>query len=175
MSTSSGADRKVRVAGALGEEIGWCGFLAPALFQLRNRNFTATVLIDAVIWASWHAPIIFFSSYNNPGVPRWYSFGCFVILIIGSTTIADWLRLRSGSLWTGVLLHNSHNIFVQVIFTPLTVNTGKTQYFIDEFGIVLPLVMFAFAIYLWMRRKERNLQKSGIRKNEGADIQAQML
>jgi membrane protease YdiL (CAAX protease family) len=133
-------------AGALGEEIGWRGLLAPALFQLTNRNFTATVLINAVIWACWHAPIIFFSSYNNPGVPRWYSFGCFVILNIGGATIADWFRLRSGSLWTGVLLHNSHNIFVQVIFTPLTVNTGTTQYFIDEFGIVLPLIMLAFAI-----------------------------
>jgi membrane protease YdiL (CAAX protease family) len=162
-------------AGALGEEIGWRGFLAPALFQLTNRNFTATVLINAVIWACWHAPVIFFSSYNNPGVPRWYSFGCFVILNIGGATIADWFRLRSGSLWTGVLLHNSHNILVQVIFTPLTVSTGKTQYFIDEFGIVLPLVMFAFAIYFWMRRKELSLPKSEIGTNMGADIQAQVL
>lgn len=141
-------------SGALGEEIGWRGFLVPALFQLTKGNFTATVLINAVIWSAWHAPIIFFSSYNNPGVPRWYSFCCFVILNVGGATIVNWYRLRSGSLWTGVLLHNSHNIFVQSIFTPLTVNTGKTQYFIDEFGIVLPLVMLAFAIYFWTRRGE---------------------
>jgi membrane protease YdiL (CAAX protease family) len=141
-------------SGALGEEIGWRGFLVPALYQLTKGNFTATVLINAVIWAVWHAPIIFLSSYNNPGVPRWYSFCCFVILNIGGATIVNWYRLRSGSLWTGVLLHNSHNIFVQVIFTPLTVNTGKTQYFVDEFGIVLPVVMLIFAIYFWMRRKE---------------------
>lgn len=87
-------------------------------------------------------------------MPRWYSFACFVILNVGGATIADWFRLRPGSLWTGVLIHNAHNIFVQQIFTPLTVNTGKTQYFIDEFGIVLPLVMLAFAIYFWTRRKE---------------------
>jgi hypothetical protein len=41
-----------------------------------------------------------------------------------------------------------------VIFTRLTVNTRKTQYFIDEFGIVVPVVMFAFAIYFWRRRGE---------------------
>lgn len=52
--------------GALGEEIGWRGFLVPALFEATNRNFTATVLINAVIWACWHAPIIFFSSYTTP-------------------------------------------------------------------------------------------------------------
>ena len=49
---------------------------------------------------------------------------------------------------------DSHNIFVQLIFTPLTVNTGKTQYFIDEFGIVLPLIMLAFGVYFWTRRKD---------------------
>jgi uncharacterized protein len=140
--------------GALGEEIGWRGFLVPALFDATKRNFTATALINAVIWACRHAPIIFFSTYNNLGVPRWYSFACFVILNVGGATIADWFRLRSGSLWTGVLLHNAHNIFVQQVFTPLTANTGKIQYFIDEFGIVLPLVMLSFAIYFWTRRKE---------------------
>jgi hypothetical protein len=50
--------------------------------------------------------------------------------------------------------HTSHNLYVQVIFTPLTANTGKTQYFIDEFGALLPLVMLAFAIYFWKRRGE---------------------
>ena len=164
------------LAGALGEEIGWRGFLVPAVFQLTHRNFTATVLINAAIWACWHAPIIFFSSYNNPGVPRWYSFGCFVILNIGGAAIVDWFRLRSGSLWTGVLLHNSHNIFVQAIFTPLTIDTGKTQYFIDEFGIVLPPIMLAFGIYFWMRRKElTSFPDSDIRADEEAHARAQLL
>lgn len=158
--------------GALGEEIGWRGFLVPALFEATNRNFTATALLNAVIWACWHAPIIFFSSYNNPGVPRWYSFGCFVVLNLGGATIADWFRLRSGSLWTGVLLHNAHNIFVQQIFTPLTVNTGKTQYFIDEFGIVLPLVMLSFAIYFWTRRKElTDIPQPEMRANEATPVE----
>jgi len=140
--------------GALGEEIGWRGFLVPALYQLTKNNFTATALISGSIWALWHAPIIFLSSYNNPGVPRWYSFCCFFVLILSSATIDDWYRLRSGSLWTGVILHTSHNLYVQLIFTPLTANTGKTQYFIDEFGAVLPLIMLLFAIYFWARRDE---------------------
>lgn len=140
--------------GALGEEIGWRGFLVPALYQLTRNNFTATVLINGVIWAAWHAPIIFLSSYNNPGVPRWYSFCCFFVLMLSSATIDDWYRLRSGSLWTGVILHTSHNLYVQRIFTPLTAESGKTQYFIDEFGAVLPFVMLLFAIYFWTRRDE---------------------
>jgi membrane protease YdiL (CAAX protease family) len=52
--------------GALGEEIGWRGFLVPALFDATNRNFTATALINAVIWACWHAPIIFLQYLQQP-------------------------------------------------------------------------------------------------------------
>lgn len=139
---------------ALGEEIGWRGFLVPALYETTKGNFTATALISGTIWGLWHAPIIFLSTYNNPGVPRSYSFACFFMMIIASATIDAWYRLRSGSLWTAVFLHQSHNLWVQQIFTPLTVNTGKTNYFIDEFGIVLPLVMALFAIYFWRRRGE---------------------
>ncbi len=141
-------------AGSLGEEIGWRGFLVPALYGLTNGNFTKTALLIGMIWAFWHAPIIFLSSYNNPAVPRWYSFCCFFVLILSSSVIDGWYRLRSGSLWTGVILHTSHNLYVQGIFTPLTAETGKTQYFIDEFGVLLPLVMLVFAIYFWRRRRE---------------------
>jgi hypothetical protein len=64
------------------------------------------------------------------------------------------MRLKSGSLWTGALLHASHNLYVQAIFTPLTRDTGKTAWFIDEFGAILPLVAVAFAVYFWTRRGE---------------------
>ena len=64
------------------------------------------------------------------------------------------LRLKSGSLLTGAILHGSHNLYIQGIFTPITRNTGKTAWFIDEFGCVLPLVAIAFAIYFWSKRRE---------------------
>jgi hypothetical protein len=64
------------------------------------------------------------------------------------------MRLKSGSLWTGVLLHASHNLFIQGFFDPLTTDTGRTKYIIGEFGAGLALVSIAFAIYFWTRRKE---------------------
>ena len=77
---------------------------------------------------------------------------------IGLSFIFAWMRLKSGSLWTAAMLHASHNLYVQEIFTPLTRNTGKTAWFIDEFGAVLPLVVLFFAIYFWRRRGELNLR-----------------
>ncbi|MDX9864655.1 MAG: CPBP family glutamic-type intramembrane protease [Anaerolineaceae bacterium] len=44
----------------------------------------------------------------------------FTILVVGISTVFAWLRLQSGSLWPAAVLHASHNLFVQAIFTSLT-------------------------------------------------------
>jgi len=139
------------MASALGEEIGWRGFLVPELYK--KYGFTKTSLISGLIWGVWHLPILLFADYNS-GTPSWYAMSCFMILVIGISFIYTWFRIKSGSLWTAVLLHATHNLFIQGIFTPLTEDTGNTAYYIDEFGIVLPVVTIGFAVYFWIKRKE---------------------
>jgi len=139
------------LASALGEEIGWRGFLVPELFK--TTGFSATALITGLVWACWHYPLLIWSDYNS-GTPTWYGLTCFTVLVLSISFVFAWMRLKSGSLWTGALLHASHNLYIQGIFTPLTRNTGKTAWFIDEFGAVLPLVALGFAVYFWRRRNE---------------------
>jgi uncharacterized protein len=136
---------------ALGEEIGWRGFLVPELFK--TTNFTVTALISGIIWSCWHYPILIWGDYNS-GTATWYALTCFTVMVVSIAVIFAWLRLKSGSLWTAALLHASHNLYIQQIFTPLTRDTGKTAWYIDEFGCVLPLVALAFAVYFWRRRGE---------------------
>jgi membrane protease YdiL (CAAX protease family) len=139
------------LARALGEEIGWRGFLVPELSK--TTSFTATALISGLVWALWHYPILIFADYNA-GTATWYALTCFTVMVIAISFIFAWFRLKSGSLWTGAMLHASHNLYIQAIFTPLTRDTGKTAWFIDEFGAVLPLVTVALAVYFWTRRGE---------------------
>ena len=128
---------------ALGEEIGWRGFLVPVLAQ--RFGLTATSLISGVIWAAWHVPVIIFGDYNG-GTPAWYSVTCFAAAVLGISFVMAWLRLASGSLWPCMLLHAAHNSFVQDFFTPLTGDTGHTAWFIDEFGAFLPVAIIAAAV-----------------------------
>ncbi len=139
------------VASALGEEIGWRGFLVPELS--RTFSFTGTAFISGIVWSMWHYPVLIFGDYNA-GTPTWYGLTCFTVMVVSGSFIFAWMRLKSGSLWTGAILHASHNLYIQAIFTPITQDTGKTRWFVDEFGIVLPLVSVAFAIYFWSRRGE---------------------
>lgn len=136
---------------ALGEEIGWRGFLVPEL--ARHTSFTVTALVSGCIWALWHYPVLIFADYNA-GTPIWYGLTCFTVMVIGISFVFTWMRLKSGSLWTGVLLHGSHNVFIQAFFTPLTTNTGRTSYIIDEFGIGLAIMAVLFGAYFWTRRDE---------------------
>lgn len=138
------------MASALGEEIGWRGFLVPELAE--RFGFTATALITGVIWALWHYPILIFADFNA-GTKAWYGTMCFTVTVVAISFVLAWMRLKSGSLWTAVILHASHNLFVDV-FTPLTADRGKTAWYIEEFGAVIPLVTVVLAIYFWGRRKE---------------------
>ena len=139
------------IANGLGEEIGWRGFLVPELYK--TQGFTKTSLITGFIWGVWHLPILLFADYNS-GTPSWFAMPCFMLLVMSISFIYTWLRMKSGSLWTAAILHGSHNLFIQNIFSPLTENTGNTYYYMDEFGIVLPIICIAFAVYYWSKRKE---------------------
>jgi len=122
---------------ALGEEIGWTGFLTP---ELARRYGPATTSITVgLVWAVWHYPGILFGGYNAATSPL-VAIPMFTIMLLGFSFIRTWLRHRSKSLWCGVFLHASHNLFVQAVFDQLTVDTGSTKYFTTEFGVALAVV-----------------------------------
>ena len=136
---------------AMGEEIGWRGFLVPNLAKI--TSYPKVALISGVIWAVWHYPLLFFADYNG-GTPPWYGAACFTVLVIGVSFAFAWMRLKSGSLWTGVFLHASHNLFIQRVFDPLTTDTGVTKYITGEFGVALALISLVVACIFWKKRAE---------------------
>jgi membrane protease YdiL (CAAX protease family) len=131
---------------ALGEEIGWRGFLVPELAKV--VGFPGVAVISGLMWAAYHYPVLIFADYNA-GAPVWYGLGCFTLMVVADSFILAWLTLRSGSLWPAAILHASHNLFIQSIFTPLTRDTGPTKYVIDEFGIGLVITITIAAVLAW--------------------------
>ena len=131
----------------LGEEIGWRGFFVPELCKI--TSYTKAMLISGAVWVLWHLPLILFADYNLPGIPRWYAAGMFTIMVMGISFAFGWLRLKSGSLWPAAVLHASHNLFVQSIFTPLTEIKPITPYVIDEFGFGLAILGILVGWFFW--------------------------
>lgn len=139
------------LASALGEEIGWRGFLLPRLTG--QFGFTAGCTVSGLIWAAWHYPGLLWADYNAGTNPK-YALACFTAMVVAMAFIMGWLRLKSGSLWPCAMLHASHNLFIQAILDRITAPAGRALYYTTEFGCGLVLTIGATAVYFWSRRGE---------------------
>ena len=134
-----------------GEELGWRGLLVPELAQL--TEYTGAALITGLVWALFHYPLLFFADYNNSSTSLWYTSLFFTVGITAGSFIVTWLRLRSGSVWTAVIMHASHNLFIGV-FERLTVPEGSTAYITNEGGAGLAIAYSMIAYWCWRQRTQ---------------------
>lgn len=142
-------------ANALGEEIGWRGFL---IWEFRKvMPFWMVGLGSGLIWGLWHWPAILFTDYNAGEGNFVIQMFLFTIGIAAQGIIYAYFVFKSRSLWPAVILHASHNLFIQAIYTPLTVSGENTHFYIDEFGIFLPIVSCTLAVYFYVRAKREGL------------------
>ena len=94
------------LGGSLGEEIGWRGFLLPALLQ-RMSPLAASVVLG-VVWGLWHLPIDLAAGFGLQGVGAVLAR---VIYAVPVSILFSWFYLRTGgSLLIALLLHTSLNL-----------------------------------------------------------------
>lgn len=75
-------------------------------------------------------------------------------MVVSISSAMAWLRLKSGSLWTATIFHDSHNLFVQSVFDRLTADTGPTKWIIGEFGLGPVITGASVGFIAWKKRSE---------------------
>ena len=139
---------------ALGEEIGWRGFMLPAFVQrLGDKGALAAV---SIFWCLWHFPLLIFSDYME-GTPVWYKLIAFVLCIFPVGIIAGILTFWSKSVWPAAFVHAAHNAFDQTVFDVITIGDDK-KFFVSETGvftIVCAWVIAIIMLVIYMKKKKK--------------------
>lgn len=149
---------------ALGEEIGWRGYLFPRL--VARYGFWSAVNIGAVIWFAFHVPGLAAGLYGPAELPLWWSLALFAGLIWSGSLFYGWLRLKSGSIWPVALAHAAHNTFIQMLFGLGFTSDGTTPYLAGEFGILTVVLMAGTAAILYFRDPPKEVQQHSAQTDE---------
>ncbi|WP_277207947.1 CPBP family intramembrane glutamic endopeptidase [Isoptericola croceus] len=133
----------VNLVPALGEELGWRGWLLPHL--MRRTHVATAVVVSGVIWGLWHAPVVLLG-YNYPTASPWVA----LVTMVGSCTVIgavfSWLRLRSGNVWAPALAHGAFNAAagMHVLFIAAGTSLDTTQATVLGWsGWIVPAVLIA--------------------------------
>lgn len=136
---------------ATGEEIGWRGFLVPALHEKIGLN--KTLLVTGLFWCLWHFPLLIWGGYMEGG-SLLYSLIAFVLCIFPVGVICGLLRLESGSVWPCAFLHAAHNNYDQAVLGVITKGADK-MYYVSETGIFTIVCVWIIAIIMFIRFRKK--------------------
>lgn len=137
---------------AVGEELGWSGVLVPSL--ARHLSYPVTCLLFGAAWFLFHLPLVLFAHYGLD-MPLWFA----VPATLGIQSLVAfpvaWLRLRSGSVWPGVLCHgmlNAAGVYVYSgLFRPSSSTSGV--FIRGEGGLAAIAVCLVVAVFLVRRSR----------------------
>lgn len=143
LGSAIGAGATINALAALGEELGWRGFLQRELAPL---GFWRSSAVIGVLWGLWHAPLIALG-HNYPEHPL-IGIGMMVVFCVLLAPIIGWFRLRARSVLAAALFHGGIN--ASAGFT-LVYTLGGNDLIKGPTGLVGFAVLLAFNVALAVR------------------------
>lgn len=143
--------------GALGEEVGWRGYLLPRLVDAFGTGPAG--LLTGFLHGLWHVPLILLTPFYLSDAPALVVVPLFLTLLTLSGAIFAHLRLVSGSIVPVALMHHAWNGYWDT-FDGITTtsNDALVAYLAGESGVVSILMLAAICVWLAWRRRPRRMR-----------------
>ncbi|WP_327003681.1 CPBP family intramembrane metalloprotease [Dactylosporangium sp. NBC_01737] len=134
----------ITVVLGLGEEIGWRGYMLPLVRQRLPRG---GALVVGFLHGVWHLPLFLLTGYlaGIPGSPL-VIIPVFLVTLTAAGAVYAWLRDRSGSVWSVVLMHQTFNTVNEAVMRGATLSVPVAfTYTTGETGVVTTALVIAVA------------------------------
>ena len=92
--------------------------------------------------------------YRDADLPAGVWVLTFPFVAVAISFAQAWLRLKSDSVWPPIFLHASHNLWMQSIFFPLTIENAKTKWVAGDLGLAFVVVAAVVAVVFWAKRED---------------------
>lgn len=139
---------------ALGEELGWRGYMMPKLIEL--IGMPKAIITGGIIWGLWHAPLTCVGHNYGMDYPGFPYVGiilmCLMCMALG--TVLTYVTIKTGSIWPAAFMHaiNNSSPSVMVVFMNHDV---KIPIWIHALSNI-PLILLAILCFsLMMKKKEQ--------------------
>ena len=133
----------VNALAAVGEEIGWRGFL------LDELGVKAGIVLIGIIWALWHAPLIIFFGYSYPHHPNVVGLAAYMAFLVPLNILLIMLRIASKGLYAPSVAHGTINALALLMLYTIGVNDEIYSAPIGVLGIVstITVLILFYPVY----------------------------
>lgn len=145
------AGATVNAVGALGEELGWRGYL---IQQWGAWGFWRRHGMIGLLWGVWHWPVIL-RGHNYPQHPTW-GLLMMVLFCLGLAPLFGYLRERAGSLLAPVLAHGVLNATGGI----LLLLSGASDLWRGPAGLAGVIVLAALNAGLFVYRRRSSVAQT---------------
>lgn len=137
------------ITGAMGEELGWRGFLLPRLQQRFNSVISSVIV--GVIWAIWHLPLWFLPGYGWDAIPYW----AFALGAVSTSVLFTWvLNNTGGSMVMASIIHLMMNFGMGVVGILGLMPSPR------DYWVIASILFAIYAVIIVLVTGPRNLSRS---------------
>ena len=100
---------------ALGEELGWRGYMMPKLIEL--MGMPKAIIIGGIIWGLWHAPLTCVGHNFGMDYPGFPYVGIVLMCLFCTAlgTVLMYVTIKTNSIWPAAFMHAVNNTMPSVL------------------------------------------------------------
>jgi membrane protease YdiL (CAAX protease family) len=120
---------------ALGEEVGWRGYMLPCM---QGVGIVTTLLLVGLLHGLWHLPLLWTTDYYHATGNRWIAAPLFLITLTLAGVFYGFLRIWTGSVWPVAVAHAAANMAWEIATEVSHTKSGMVlEYVGGESGLIM--------------------------------------